>query len=1010
MLPDTHSPDSVSEHSIYLQKRFRSPETPYTTCDWVFKTSQYTKFIDPGTSSVLRLKGPLGCGKSVLTASIIHQIQSPRPGEKTPRVLYCYARRDFGQTSSNTLIRLLLWQILEEATPDMLVEIKKIHGKHETSNKRDASLEEDLWELLANVLAIADEKVIIVVDGFDDIAQPLLCARLLIKAVTTLADSCRCSLLLSSRLDRLDVFGNKTIRLALKRANVESLQLEMSHESIRQDLAAYVSYQVKNGPSFLSTSEIIQDRIIAAVCERSNGMFLYANLVLDDLKDAAISSLADIQTTLQNLPQDLVNSYQNNFQNLRQTRRGLETIRWILCSNQALSWNELKSALAIGVSRYMEDELILDGCEAFVEHSCGQMVESFGPCEHMRFVHPTVKDFLIDSKEFGDGIDISRAHAMVAGKLLVFLDYPDLPSFFSSDVESPESVIKVYSARPGRALYSFATFSWYKHLRESDKSENVHLEKQVIGFLKSPSFVRWLKSATIMSRVSEDGRDSVSLTADVIDSLQEFVLGRVWAFDDSETMIQTWIGHFLDLMLDWGTVIETQPDWIHYLHQQFLSEASYFRSLLEDDGDQSIVQFCAEPIFTKHSERITWPSRCFAIDVTKDLAFTYDEPYISCYHIKTGLLAAEIAISAPPNVQGALEVKRGALSPCGKYLAVAFEAMGPSNDPVGSQIRAGRRLLLNTSDTGFQWGMDHALVRIELSGLLAHMAIGVDHAEFVVCLLELRHTGLARTHLFGLPSWAPSPILSTGTATMRWDLDDVDVLQFSADSSQLATSFGIFELETGKVTKPWSFALNHFYQGGKLTNDFSLFGTVLRDIEGDCIVQLYDMDNKPQYREIRFPGVVHILAISNHGRFLLLTRRDIVEQNKRTKAGKTNRPVQQGTIGVWDCRDGEWTPLLVLDQDFTDKLPQWSLQTFAYSPTFGPEAEGENELNRVFLYVPSRWKLASSVRKVKSLDPGQDHLLLFECKRSAKGFGKNPSLKLDLLAAAFTSVIRLTGR
>ncbi|PVH72339.1 hypothetical protein DL98DRAFT_610936 [Cadophora sp. DSE1049] len=1011
LLPDELSISKIAtEHDTYLQKRFRNPDTAYNSCQWFFEAAEYQQFVKVDSSKVLRIKGSPGCGKSILMASIIHHLETSYPDGGFSNVLYCYCSHDPEQNIPMALVRVLLAQTLDWATPEMILEFKKTYSAHPVLKAYDMSkIEGSLWRLLRTVLGMRDQKTFIVVDGIDNCAQPLICARSLIKVTTTLASNAQCGLLLSSRLDRRDVFDSKSIRASMTKSDVECFQLEITEELTRQDLVEFVSYQVSTRPSFLSSSRIIRDKIATSVCSRAHGMFLYASLALEDLKGETISSIADVDSTLANLPADLFKGYKKHLQLPIGSRRGPEAFNWIFWASSSLTWHEFRSALAIGESEYDEKHAILDSCDTFIEHTCGQLVESFGDTEQLRFIHPTVTEFLACDTESGDLLNIRSGPSTIASKLLTFLEYPDLPSFSSPITQNPRETIQYYTGRTGRGLYSFAISNWYKYLKKCDKSRNQQLEVHVQRFLLSKSFIRWLKSAVIMSQISRDGQDSVSLTADVVDSLQSWVSDRSWALADSESTIQSWIKHFLDLMLDWGKVIATQPDWIHYLHQQLLPKASSFRDILEEnDSDQAIIQFNPQPISTKRSEPITWPDCCFAMDLEKDLAFTFDAPFISCYHIKTGLMTAEVLVPVPPRVQGPLVVRRGLLSPQGKYLAVLFEALGPSSDPVGNKIREGRRLRLNMATTGFKWAMDDASLSFDLSGFLAHMAVGVNAAEFVVCLLEIRHTGPARTHLFGIPSWATSPVLATGTQTMRWDLDDVDVLQFSDDSSKLITAFGTFDIESGQTQKHWQFALGQFYQGGKVSRDLKIFATVLRDIEGHCIVQFFDCDNantKPDNlpsREIRFSGVVHLLAVSNHGRFLLLTRRELAVVARRTKSRDASRPPQQASIGVWDCRDGEWTPLLLLDRNFVNKLPHWNFLPYTFQPCFGSEALTESEVNRVFLYIPSRWKLSGNVRTNKPPNPAESHLLLFESNMSVKGFGKNPALKLQLPATAFS--------
>ena len=748
-------------------------------------------------------------------------------------------------------------------------------------------------------------------------------------------------------------------------------------------------------------------------------MFLYATVVLDDLKDnrTSTSSIAAIDATLARLPKGLFNSYKQNLEVPLNSLKGVEAFHWIFCANPGLTWHELKSALAIGDSGFEEDEIIDDSCEAFIEHSCGRLIESFGPSDSLRFIHPTVKDFLVDSLSNegpGMAMGITKAHSVVARKLLTFLEYLDLPVFSSSVDANAENIITAYNLQPGRGIYSFATFHWYSHLKQCEKDEDAEFEEQVLTFLLSPSFIRWLKSAIILAHSTGKG-DVVSLTVDVINSIQGWTQGRSWSDPSSAETAQIWIRDFLHLMHDWGAVLQAQPDWIDYLHHQLLSGDS-FRKILEEDGDQSIVQFYPGRVYTKSSESASWPPQTFAIDHERDLAFTYDEPFISCYHMQTGLQTAEIPITLPAKVRGPVEVRRGALCTKGKYLAVLFEALGPSRDPLGAQIRAGQMLSFNDATCKFTWSLGKA-ADLGFPAFMLRLTFGVDHAEFVVCLLELNHIGPARTNLFGVPSWTTGACIIHGYQTMRWELDDVDILEFSADSSELATPFGVVDLISGEKTKPWSFALDSFHQGGKLNAGLGTFATVVSGMvdlgessnttNATNTLQLYDVKTDTR-QNIEQPGIVHILAISDQGRFFLLLRVQIVERSRTRKSGPLKS--QQGSLGIWDCRHPEdFIPLLQLDSPATGQRAPWNFCSYTFRPCFSPEAKEPTEINKLLLYAPQKWKLTKNVSPSTAFDPKEGHLLLFEAKRStipSNGFGNFLMLKLHLPASPLRFVNR----
>ena len=279
------------------------------------------------------------------------------------------------------------------------------------------------------------------------------------------------------------------------------------------------------------------------------------------------------------------------------------------------------------------------------------------------------------------------------------------------------------------------------------------------------------------------------------------------------------------------------------------------------------------------------------------------------------------------------------------------------------------------------------------------MVFGVGHAVFVVCLVALQHEGSSRTHLFGLPPWATTPILGIGAQTMRWELDDVNVLTFSSDSSRLATPFGIYDMNSGeKINKPWSFALDMFFRGGKITNDFETFGTIA-SFAGESIIRLHDVKANATRHDFKLPGAVHLLAMSSQGSFLLLLRVQISERNNADK-GATS-PSQQGSIGIWDCYEKTWTQILQLDPAFLGKRISWNFFSYIFRPCFGPEAKEDNEVNRVLLYAPPGWKLTKNVSPFSSLDYREGHLLLLEAKRTTaprKKFGRYLMLKLQLPA------------
>ncbi|KAL3425245.1 zinc finger protein [Phlyctema vagabunda] len=1001
ILPESlGAPDFVFDQTFHYDKIFQNPETGYETCNWIFQTRAYFNINNAKTPSILWIKGAAGSGKSVICASIINRIQS-KNNTKRAHILYCYGHCDLAPLTSMTLVRVLLAQVIQWDISEIILEIEMFYKLNQVLKEYDSILEEEVWNLLSRILKLVNEKIFMVIDGLQECAQPLVTAKFLVTLATKLAPTNSISLIVSSRFDSQLVFQNQSLKTRLNGCSIKASQVEITQQQNSEDLKQFITYKVAVHPSFFSTSDKIKERFIDGVLTRADGMFLFASLVLDDLKRDNILSIAAVDATLAKIPNRLPEIYESYLKIPRHSRKGEETLSWIIHSFSYLTWHELQSGLAIVDSGFSEDEIIQDTCQDFIQHSCGPLVECFGEkIEYLRFIHPTVNEFLRDNSHLRHNsqeetsVNIQGGHSMLASKLLTFLDHDDLPDYSPFDEEPPLSIIQSYTQQTGYGIYYYATFNWYKHLKECDKSVNSVLEEKVLGFLMSTSAViRWLKSTLIMVDASRDGKDSSSVTADVIDSLQGWVQGKTWSNPQSPVLVQSWIKGFLELMLDWGKVLELQPYWIHYLHHQLLPEGNYFRNLLDEDGDHSIIQFRPEKIISKSSAAVTWPERCFAVDINRDLAFTYDEPFISCYHMRTSMFTADFSIDKADDITGPLILRKGMICPQNRYLAIMFEATEAITDPISSNIRGGQQLQLNflgVNEKPLAWKLEHESDLCQ-TPIIAEM-LGIQRTKVVVCLFELHHEGPARTHLFRFPKWATTPILETGSQIIKWTLDDIDALNFSPDSTKLATPFGVFDLSSGHKESRWTFHNDPFLKGGKVTVDFTTFVTVQRQF-ADSVLKLYSLkaENK---EEFEFPGIVHILAVSNHGRFHLLLRVQTFK-GRVVRVSKGPTP-QEGNIGVFDCEKKSWTPLLILEPPTSKRQASWNLANYEFQPQFSPEAQGKKAVNKVLCYIPKGWKLANNVRCSSQIDPKHDLILQFEAEKFVNGFGKNPSLKLQI--------------
>ena len=992
----TDASDAAHDLKARLAKQFRNETTKYRTGDWLFRESYWTRFIEQDNQAILWLQGPPGRGKSILTAGIIDKLQHLASDEGA-MVLYHYCRRDPEPTSAMELVRSFLTQCLDVADTKTITSVLAISRGKPTFSNNDMETEDKLWNILQNVLKRNLGKIYLVVDGIDETRSNASPLRRILSLLSDSRSVNTTSLLLSSRFD-CDIVD------AIKRlGNVSFLKIDLTKDLVRQDLHEYVTFQINNtNLSLRRKPQTIRDDIIKQVCNQAEGSFLYATLVLDELHGEKVSSPAAISNTLRNLPAGVYDIYRHHLDKPRTSELGKEAFQWLCCARRPLSWDELRSALAIVDGEVSKEHLIDDDCDIFVQNSCGQLVEVSGEArDKIGFIHSTVKEMLVNKDGPAACLGIEEADSLIALKLLTFLENENLPGF-SSDLSFEENhgLISQFSKEPGFGLYPYAVCNWFVHIRNCGTSLVTELEEQLCSFLSSSACVSWLKSALFISTSS--GYDSTALTADVVEGLEAWLQTRALSGSSEATqLVNSWISDFLDLMRDWGRALEYSPFWIHCIPQQFLGDESGFKQAQELGSEQSVIQLREKPFFTNRFDPFLWQHNCFAMDVEKNLAYTWDQAsgFVSCYHTGTGLLAAEMKLNVEPEDPATLRLVRGTKCPSSRYVALMFQVDSDRTE-IYQNMRMGLQITVRLREDVLSWVLQNELCMDEYSILPGLM--GARDTRFLICVLELNYDGLMRTNLFGHPKWSSGHVCMAYEQWPRWELDDVDVLAFSADSSELATPTGFLSMETGKTETPWSYGSNGSIWGGKMSKDFSTFAIVRKW----KTVELLDPRSNHTRDHHHFPGIVHILCISEHGRYLLLllaqTHPLQSDSNEDSKTGLKAGFVQDGFIGIFDWRKKHWTPLLEVGPPVSRSLSSWDFGQRIVAK-FSPESSRISEIDQVVVQSPLGWKLSENVRCDPNTLSGRVQetcFVVFHSEKLRDGFGYHPTLMSLSLTAS----------
>ncbi|KAE9375050.1 ankyrin [Stipitochalara longipes BDJ] len=380
------SPEDLAKVQAWLQPtdyeaqssefhRHLSSQAPGTGL-WICETSKYQQWQESREHGSLWIKGIPGAGKSVTAASMIEHLQET---ERVPVLFFFFRYIISANRRPRSLVRDFLAQLLPfsvrlQATLQPLL-----------SNPLDDFSDEILWEYLLTGLSSV-EKAYCVIDALDEM-------ELLPK--DTFLD----------RLNNLATFRPKGIKLLMTSRPKQYLQsslrdasivhISLEDDLVGKDITLFLSYRLKN----LLPGDDKRDfrkSLVFAIAERSDGLFLYARLLLDQIVPSLGSAQLDVENLVKTLPVGLEEMY-NTMLSQQATLLKIDTqiqvflLELATHSSRALRLNEMASVLASTFPASM----IPGAPKVIARSACAPLLEILED-ETVSVIHHSFTEFLLN--------------------------------------------------------------------------------------------------------------------------------------------------------------------------------------------------------------------------------------------------------------------------------------------------------------------------------------------------------------------------------------------------------------------------------------------------------------------------------------------------------------------------------------------------------------------------------------------------------------------------------------
>ncbi|KAH0402552.1 purine and uridine phosphorylase, partial [Aureobasidium melanogenum] len=404
--------DHITDQNEALYKRHKG------TGQWFVRSEVFTAFKE-GEVPFLWLSGIPGCGKTILSSSIIEDLQHTSSISSVVLLYFYFDFTDIRKQTLDNALRSLLWQLTRRGESSFR-EVEQLYesckdGEHQPSTQ-------SLIRKLDSVLQ-ATGRVTIVLDALDECTTRRVLLEWL--AETAAKDASGIQIIATSRKEY-------DIEVAFTKWLTNDVMLSIQQLEVDKDIQAYVHARIRSDSDLQQWrgKAILQNEIEVKLMRKAQGMFRWAKCQLDSLAECFY--LRKLHQVLNMLPTTLDATYARILDDippmyLQDTIRLLQILTW---SERPLLIEEAVDYLAVELdsefgfdtgNRLPVPREIMRFCLSLVtvartNEDTREYLEGTGPSvrEEIRLAHYSVKEFLNSGRYQGSELRLQLGQATSA--------------------------------------------------------------------------------------------------------------------------------------------------------------------------------------------------------------------------------------------------------------------------------------------------------------------------------------------------------------------------------------------------------------------------------------------------------------------------------------------------------------------------------------------------------------------------------------------------------------------
>ena len=536
---------------------------------WILERPEFELWMHPdpndATTRMLWLTGVPGAGKTVLSSFVISkcsEVSDQKPS--TPTLYFFFKLTDNDKNSVIAVTRSLVYQLYLLSPASLCADILSLK---DGGGKDKALGDQGLWELFVKH-ARDMNNLTIILDALDECDG----VGVLLRRMVAFLNCCRAKLFFVSRRE-------ESIALVLE----VYPHIVITDGDIEADIHSYVEAEIARIPRF--HSKPLQQKMINALSSGHGGMFLWAYLMIQELKE--LGTVREVNEALGSLPKGLNNMHESIITRLNATlhpahrRLAIKILKWIVCAVRPLRLAELQEVMRFEIregrssTRQPADDDDFLYSDKDIELACGALVDTRNGT--IQLIHLSTKEILLrkpshmlpEDPRLDFYVDARRENPYMAALCI---------SYISSHLDGMKSVPRPNSSRlqftketadfthlaKESPFIDYASISWQVHLM--DGAINLELESVVCrcqDLLTYDWTMLWVEFCASLHQdiiwTMERSCKETMLWADYGSVPAESSCHKAIAF------LWAWSNAVLSILNEYGHVIEDYPFEIHYL-------------------------------------------------------------------------------------------------------------------------------------------------------------------------------------------------------------------------------------------------------------------------------------------------------------------------------------------------------------------------------------------------------------------------------------------------------------